>query len=281
MVKKEEILEEIQNYSPHTERLTLSTLMAINQKIHILNIGPSGIGKTRNTTELLYMMKIPHNLISGHCSAKAFFQILQKDGIIIVDEGADLLSDATVQNLLLNALWNGKIEWITNKETLTHEFKGIIIFNTNTVLGRNELVKALKDRVFTNEVVLTSQQIKDKILSKKDYRPNMKIWAEIKERLNKKTELSEPLQGKVYALIKNQEPKSTRDFWKLNTIFSFSLSLINDLNLIEYFGKIDEEWKILNSSIKRSEKVKKISELKCITERGARKIVEKFERGKI
>lgn len=278
LLTKEDILEEIQKYSPHTERLALSTLMAINQKIHILNVGPSGVGKTRNTAELLRMMKIKHNLISGHCSAKAFFQILQKDGIIIVDEGADLLSDKIVQNLLLNALWNGKVEWITNKGALTHDFTGIIIFNTNAVLGRNELVKALKDRVFTNEVSLTSEEIKDKILSKKDYKPNMKIWAEIKERLGRKTELSEPAQGKVYSLIENKEPKSTRDFWKLCTIFSFSLSLMNDLNIIEYFEEIDEEWKILNSNIKRSEKVRKIAELRCITERGARKIVEKFEK---
>ncbi len=281
VLTREEIIQEIQKYSPHTERITLSTLMAINQKIHILNIGPSGIGKTRSTVELLQLIKIPHNLISGHCSPKAFFEILQDDGIIIVDEGADLLSNATVQNLLLNALWNGKVEWITHKGTLTHDFKGIIIFNTNAVLGRNELVKALKDRIFTNEVNLTSEEIKDKILSRRAYKPNMKIWAEIKEKLDKKTELSELTKGKVYTLIKNKEPKSTRDFWKLHTVFSFSLSLTNDLSIIEFFEGIDEEWKILNSNIKRSEKVKKIAELKCITERGARKIVEKFENGKV
>jgi len=50
------------------------------------------------------------------------------------------------------------------------------------------------------------------------------------------------------------------------------------LNIIEYFEEIDEEWKILNSNMKRSEKVRKIAELRCITERGSRKIVEKFEK---
>ena len=156
------INEEIKNYSPHTEKLVLSTLMAINQKIHILNIGPSGIGKSYCTKELLQLLKIPHNLIAGHCSPKAFFDILKKDGIIIVDEGADLLSNNTVQNLLLNALWNGKVEWTNNRETLEHNFKGIIIFNTNKAQS-NELMTALKDRVFTNNFSLTSEQIKEKI----------------------------------------------------------------------------------------------------------------------
>ena len=65
--------------------------------------------------------------------------------------------------------------------------------------------------------------------------------------------------------------------WKLKKIAVFSLALVGDLSLIEYFRETDDVWKIINMNIKRSEKVKKIAELKCITERGARKIVEKFE----
>ena len=272
---KEEILEEIKKYSPHTEKLTLSTLMAINQKIHILNVGPSGIGKTRSTAELLNLLKIRHTTVSGHISPKAFFQILQNDGTIVVDEGADLLSDSTVINLLLNALWNGNVEWTNNKESLHHKFTGIIIFNTN-ITPNTVLMKALMNRVFTNEINLKSNQIKEKILSGKDYKPNMKIWAEIKERINEKTELSKPNLEKIYQIIENGEPKSFRDFWKLQKIASFSSSFMGDLSLINYFQKTDELWKILNSNIKRSEKVKKIAELRCITLEGARKILRKY-----
>lgn len=271
---KEEILEEIKGYSPHTEKLTLSTLMAINQGIHILNVGASGIGKTRSTAELLNLLKIPHTTVSGHISPKAFFQILQDDGIIVVDEGADLLSDATVINLLLNALWNGNVEWVNNRERLHHNFKGIIIFNTN-ITPNNALMLALKNRVFTNEISLKSSQIKDKILSSKDYKPNTRIWAEIKETIERKSELSKPILGKIYQIIDGSEPKSVRDLWKLERIASFSLTLFNDLSLIEYFTPIDEVWKIINSNIKRSEKVKKIAELKCITDEAARKILRK------
>jgi len=281
-MKNEEILEEIRKYSPHTEKLTLSTLMAINQNIHILNISPSGHGKTRATAELLKLLKIPHILVAGHVSPTAFFEILEKDGIIIVDEGADLLSNNTVINLLLNALWNRNVEWINNNKSLKHNFQGLIIFNTN-VSPNTPLMKALKDRVFTNEISLTSEQLKQKIISGKFYRPNLKIWAEIKERLDTKTEVSEVKKekNKLYNIIENKEPKSMRDFWRLTKIASFSLSLIGNLDLIEYFEEVDEIWKIFNSKIKRSEKVKKIAELKCITERQAREIVAKFEQGRV
>lgn len=280
VIKNEEILKEISKYSPYTEKMTLSTLMAINQKIHILNIGKSGIGKSRNTEELLNLLKIPHNIIAGHTSPKAFYNILEKDGIIVVDEGATILSDSTIQNLLLNALWNGKVEWTNNRETLTHNFTGIIIFNTNKIMN-NELSQALSDRIFTNKITLTSEQIKVKIKSGKDYKPNMKIWAELKERLNYKKELSEQEKEKVYHLIDMGEPKSFRDIWKLKKIASFSLSLIGDLSLIDSFQETDDLWKIINMNIKRSEKVRKIAELKCITERGARKIINKFENRKV
>lgn len=270
-------LEEIRKYSPHTERIVLSTIMAINQKIHILNVGESGIGKSHSTEKLLKLMKIPHNLIAGHTSPKAFFEILKKDGIIIVDEGATILSDVTIQNLLLNALWNGKVEWKNNRETNTHYFKGVIIFNTNRIKN-NEIMDALRDRVFTNEISLSSEQIKEKIKSGRRYSPDMKIWAEIKERINKKRDISDIVEEKLYHLIEISEPKSVREIWKLRKIASFSLSLVGDLSLINYFRDVDEVWEIINKNIKRSEKVKKIAELNCITERQARRIVSKFEK---
>lgn len=279
-VKKEEILEEIKRHSPHTERMILSTLMMFNQRVHICNIGKSGIGKSYCTEELLNLMKIPHYLIAGHTSPKAFYEILTKDGIIVVDEGATILSDSTIQNLLLNALWNGKVEWKNNRETNTHYFKGVIIFNANDVKN-NKIMEALCDRIFTNEISLTSEQIKEKIRSGKRHKPNMKIWAEIKERLNKKKELTEQEKEKLYHLIEIGEPKSVREMWKLKKIASFSLALIGDLSLIDYFRETDEVWRIINKDIKRSEKVKKIAELRCITERGARKIVSKFEKRKV
>jgi len=300
---KQQILEEISKYSPHSEVLTLSTLMAISQGVHICNISKSGLGKSRNTVELLKLLRIPFGLIAGHTTPKSFFMELQKDGIIIVDEGATILSDKNIINLLLNALWNGHVEWKNNKEILTHDFKGVIIFNVNK-LSNTGLSEALKDRIFVNEINLTSQQIKDKIMSSKDYKPNMEIWAEIRERLKldmmsetdmpifrykwAKTGLKESnLRNngkldinfeKIYHLIDcNEEIHSVREMNKLILITKFSEMLIGDMTLIDYFRNTDDVWKIMNMSIKDSEKVKMIAEARCITERHARRILNKLE----
>lgn len=308
---KKEILEEITRFSPHSEVLTLSTLMAVSEGIHICNVSPPGQGKSHNTVELLRLLRIPFSLIAGHTTPRRFFTELQRDGILVVDEGATILSDRNIINLLLNALWNGKVEWRNNKEVLQHNFRGIIIFNVNK-LSHTGLTEALKDRIFVNDFNLTNSQIKDKILSARDYKPNIKIWAEIRERLNldivsgnltskcqnendflspknlrntdieEKSEEFDILFKKVYHLIENGEDiKSVREIKKLKQIAQFSYRLMNDLSLIDYFRKTDEVWKILNMNVKKSEKVKMIAEVKCITERHAYRIMEKFEDGKI
>lgn len=300
---KQQIMDEITKYSPHSEVLTLSTLMAVSQGVHICNISPPGQGKSRNTVELLKLLRIPFSLIAGHTTPRQFFDELRKDGIIIVDEGATILSDKNIINLLLNALWNGKVEWKNNKELLTHDFQGVIIFNVNK-LSHTGLTEALKDRIFVNELNLKTDEIKDKILSARDYIPNMEIWAEIRERLELDT-MSENLTPnvrsktsnlmslspnnrkmakmsgnfeKLYHLIEEgREVNSVREINKLRLIANFSENLIGDLTLIDYFRETDDIWKIMNLPIKRSEKVKKIAEAKCITERHARRILNKLE----
>jgi hypothetical protein len=304
------ILEEISKYSPHSQVLTLSTLLAISQGVHICNISPPGQGKSRNTVELLKLLRIPFSLIAGHTTPRQFFSELEKDGIIIVDEGATILSDNNIINLLLNALWNGKVEWKNNKEIKSHTFKGVIIFNVNK-LSNTGLTEALKDRIFVNEVNLSSNEIKDKIMASRTYKPNMEIWAEIRERLEldivsqnmtSKSQskigilMSKKLKNstnprnledfdiifeKVYHLIENGEDiKSVREIKKLKELALFSYILVGDLSLIDYFRKTDEIWKILNAPIKKSEKVKLIAEAKCITERHAYRIIDKFENEK-
>jgi hypothetical protein len=301
------ILEEISRYSPHSEVLTLSTLLALSQGVHICNISPPGQGKSRNTVELLKLLRIPFSLIAGHTTPRQFFSELEKDGIIVVDEGATILSDKNIINLLLNALWNGKVEWKNNKELKSHMFKGLIIFNVNK-LSNTGLTEALKDRIFVNEVNLSTNEIRDKIMASREYKPNMEIWAEIRERLeldivsqnltskrpqkfgtlgvnnpkisqnSKNLTKFDIIFEKVYHLIENgDEIKSVREIKKLHELAMFSYTLVGDLSLIDYFRKTDEIWKILNMPIKKSEKVKLIAEAKCITERHAYRIIQKFE----
>jgi len=302
---KQSILNEIIRYSPHSEVLTLSTLMAVNQGVHICNISPPGQGKSRNTVELLKLLRIPFSLIAGHTTPRQFFNELSKDGIIIVDEGATILSDKNIINLLLNALWNGKVEWKNNKELLQHNFQGVIIFNVNK-LSNTALTDALKDRIFVNEINLKTDEIKEKILSSRDYIPDMEIWAEIRERLeldmmsekltrcpkkcpkntsnlktlspNNQNRHFSPNFEKLYHLIEEgQDIRSVREINKLRLIANFSEILVGDLSLIDYFRETDDVWKVMNMPIKRSEKIKRIAEAKCITERHARRILNKLE----
>jgi len=101
------------------------------------------------------------------------------------------------------------------------------------------------------------------------------------EEYDEKSDISDMILKKVYHLIENGDDiRSVREINKLKTLAAFSFRLVGDLALIEYFKKTDEVWKILNSPIKRSEKVKLIAVEKCITDRHARRIVEKFENGK-
>ena len=173
-IKKGEIVDEIRNYNPHAEKVTLSTLMMINQKVNILNIGKSGTGKSRGSTELLELIKIHYTLINGHITPKAFFEILQNDGYILFDESAIVLSNKTILNLLLNALWGKKIEWKNGRELLEHEFKGQIIFNTNEI-SNNRLVMSLIDRLQANHIELNKEQIREKMESRNSYKPNLEI----------------------------------------------------------------------------------------------------------
>jgi hypothetical protein len=83
---------------------------------------------------------------------------------------------------------------------------------------------------------------------------------------------------KLYHLIEEgQDVRSVREINKLRLIANFSEILVGDLTLIDYFRDTDDVWKIMNKPIKRSEKVKQIAEAKCITERHARRILNKLE----
>jgi len=272
MISSEEIIEEIRKFSPHTERLTLSTLLAVNQKVNVINISKAGYGKTRNSQELLKMLDIEHKLISGHITPRAFFDILREDQLTVVDEST-ILYNMEILNLLLGALWNGIVMWENNHSKEFHRFKGNIVFNTN-YLPVSPFVEALKDRCIFNFIQLISQQIKEKINSKFSYKPNKEIWREIKNRVFQKTELTE-VELKIL-LDSINHPKSVRDIWRLEIIGKFSKTLVSDLSLINYFIDRDNIWEIVNSTLKRSEKVKAIAKIKSISDRQARKYVPKM-----
>lgn len=277
----DEIIKEIKAYSPHTELLTLSTLIAVNQKINVINLSNPGLGKSRVTAELLKTLEIPFELVAGRITPKIFFIKLQSSadkGLMVIDESATLLSNATIKELLLSALWGGEVSWETERETLTiPNYRGTIIFNTNKI-GNDAFTKALKDRVIFNELILSGCQIKDKILSRRDYEFNEEFWKNIKNNLSGSVELDENDDNKIWSIISKINLKSVRDEWRIRKISRGLKNILGSIDYIDNFIKIDKiEDIILDDKISRADKVKIIAKLKNISERGARKLVKNNE----
>jgi hypothetical protein len=281
---EKEIIGEITKFSPHTETLTLSTLIAINQRINVINVSHPGLGKSRVTTELLDSLKIPYELVAGRITAKQFFKKLEQianQGYMVIDESATLLTDTTIKELLLSALWGGCVSWETERETLSIKFKGTIIFNTNKI-GNDAFTMALKDRVIFNSLVLNKEQVKDKIMSKKTYEFNEKIWNTIKNNTFNQLELTNADEELIWKFIEATSVKSVRDEWRIRKIGKGLKNILGSLNYLKEFCKVDVmSDTLMDNDLSRADKVKKISEFKKITDRGARKIVKNYEQGKI
>jgi hypothetical protein len=197
---------------------------------------------------------------------------------MVIDESATLIANSTIKELLLSALWGGEVYWETERETLTiPNYRGTIIFNTNKI-GNDPFTKALKDRVIFNELILSGCQIKDKILSRKDYNFNEDVWKKIKENLLKIEELDENDDNKIWSIISKIHLKSVRDEWRLRKISRGLKNILGCIDYIDNFIKIDKiEDILLDDKITRADKVKIIAKLKNISERGARKLVKNNE----
>jgi hypothetical protein len=178
------ILKEISDFSPYCESITLSTLFAISHWKSVINISPRGQGKSRSTKELLDFLRVPYKEINGRITAKSLFEELKNDGIIVIDEAAQILSDKEVQSILLSALTGQEIRWQTTRTSMKHTFKGIIICNANQFSNSNEIRAAVLDRCLVNRISLNKEHILEKIKSERTYTPNLETWRVMIERLN-------------------------------------------------------------------------------------------------
>ena len=139
-------------------------------------------------------------------------------------------------------------------------------------------MEAVKDRCIYNELSLNSEQIKEKILSKFEYKPNMKIWDNIKNNLFVENEKTNLIKKKVYEIIKYSTPQSVRDDEKLILIGKLSMRLVNDLSLLNLFVEVDDIKYILEMDMPNKEKVKEIAKIKKCSIRNAQKIVKSNQR---
>ena len=271
--EKQEILNEIKEYSPHTERLVISTLVAISTKKNIINVSEKGQSKTYSTKNLLNLLDIPFFEIKGHKTPKDFFELLKQyngvNSLILIDESAMLFKSPEVLNNLLGALEKSKIEWREDSE----DFEATVIFNTNW-LPETPILRAVADRCILNEVNLNSNQLKEKILKARNYKPNKEVWNKIKNNLSLKSDINDIDLNKIYELIEKTTITSMRDKDRFIDIGLASLKLIGDLSLLEFFVDVNDIEEILSSDIKRCEKVKLIVEKRKISKRQAQRIIK-------
>jgi len=85
-----ELIKEIGEFAPHSEALTVSSLLAVNQGINVINLSKPGFGKTRCSRDLFDMMNVDYEIVSGRVTPKKFFQRLQQvqnGGMMIIDQG--------------------------------------------------------------------------------------------------------------------------------------------------------------------------------------------------
>lgn len=227
------IMRELSSWSPHAERLTLSTLLSVNQNMSVINVGEGGLGKSRATIELLEQADIPFVKIAGRITAHEFFGVLRDGGRVVLDESAETLRDKTILDMLLSALWSGDVMWKTKYQNKKIKFQGTIMFNTNS-LPRNAFMDALRDRVIFNEHEMTPQQIKEAMEKFQDYKPDEKKWVEIKKRAETRgAVLTEAEVRKIIEQIVS--PHSFRELYRAKKIALFSKNFMGDLSLVKLF----------------------------------------------
>lgn len=274
-INKEKIWDEIRSFSPWTENVIVGTLMAINRGLSVMNISPPGMSKTMGTHDVLDMIKIKHEYLTGKYSPPKLREKLLKGGVIVIDDSLTILRDKDCLNLLINALWAKKIVWEVEGNSVEENFHGVLIFNTN-YLPKTGLKDALKDRIYTNDFSLNSDQIWDKIESI-SYKPNMEIWDEIGRRILNRVELDFIEIERVKDILKKQHLRSVRDYWRAVQVASALKAIFGDIDFLTRFYKVDKILEIIEKNIPHQDKVKEIAQSNGKSIRTAQMILKKYE----
>lgn len=270
-----EITEQIQNYSPHTERMVVSSLVAVSQSVNVINISERGHSKTHCTQGVLDMLNIPYNEIKGHITPKRFYELAKmfNGTIILIDESANMLTDSDIRNLLLSLLNRDRVYWLEDWFDST----STVIFNANYIQN-NPIMRAVMDRCLTNYIKLNPEQLRNKIQQSRTFSPDTTIWAKIRNNLFLKDKLSPEDMDKVFKVLNMIKIESLRDKWRYINIAECSIKVLGNLDFLTYFADIEIlDWLQNNNDISRSDKVKLIAQEKGVSYRQARNIIRKTE----
>ena len=286
----QEVHNYLKEYNVHAEHYTYSSLFALMDNLTIINYGGSGTGKSRATVELFKKLDVPKvAILSGYFTLKGFIKVLkQYNGYCIVFDDADLiLQNKDIANYLKTLLTNKKVYYITSKGVEEFTFNGSIILNVNEY----KFGKFIEDKVFLNELSLSTKQIKDKIKAK-DFREIEEIWEMIRNRIVYARHHSQVLTKKEEALAKNYVLSlpylySVRIYDKFCKILLGLKNLYGCIDreifdfakeLLSRYTKLDEIEMFLSEreEISRKELTERIAQAKSISIRQARNIVRKM-----
>ncbi|VVB83628.1 Uncharacterised protein [uncultured archaeon] len=256
---KNEVIEEIQKYNLHLSNLTLMTIFSLlgGKRFNILNLGQTGVGKSRSTLELVRLLNLNNVIcLSGHITSLKFFEQIQENpsAVFVIDESSQILqANSEIVHLLRSALYDSQVVWYSSfkdnfgQQTVKEaNFTGSIIFNCNHYKAFNMNDKALLDRLYVNNIRLTTSQIIEKMTSK--YELNKEIWALIRERIVQigegliKTELTQEEEKEIENFVVTKLKQVT-----LTYNANISLRLFEKVREIFYrfklfFGEIDWDY---------------------------------------
>ncbi len=175
------LIEFIKKWNVYCEHITLSTiyskLKANGQRVHVLNCGPPGSGKTRSTLELLNELSSGEEIfLDNTTTEKGLFETFQEypEHDIILDECSTLLRNPKSQDMLKTAMEGRSLVWTKDGEMqITDPYEGSLIINTN-----NKIIDTVTDRCFVNKTVMNkdmnlafNKDYWDKQKSKEEFKP--------------------------------------------------------------------------------------------------------------
>jgi len=289
--------EEIEKYTWLGSEYTYSTLFSLFNGISVINYGNVGCGKSRSTVELLKLLNMPKTLVfSGYLTAKRFFKIIKNfnDCLIVFDEGDLLLGNPIINQMIKSLLTSKKAVWESDKDQDETDFEGSLIINCNSY----KFNKGIEDKVLVNQKGFSTEDYKEKIRQSRNYKPNMKVWEKIRERIifirnNGNIRLNEKEEDLIYEFIlslpvidsyrvKHRVFDIFTSLKKLygvinKDVFELGKKLCNSMINTDAIFKIIQE---IDETIERKELAERIANVKRISTRQAQRIInDLLERG--
>lgn len=281
------LIKEIQDYCPYCERITLSTLLGIYEKIDVINLGLSGFGKTRSSADLLRMLNHPFYLLRGNTTPRAFFDLVEeasKFDTVVIDESSNLLRNPRNLNTLLSMFDKVPIVWASKGRKEVIEFNSNVILNTNS-LPKSEDFEAIRTRCVVNSIDIMPhemQRVTDEKM--KPYDPNMELWQSIYMRLLGSDDFPTSINSyaenfglcmKLNSIILDRNP---RTFQKTVKISKFSHVLTGDLSLFPKFFDFDLQKACKLGCLKREDLIRLIVEKYKVAEKTANNYISVWKR---